>query len=123
MTKYLAKWLWFQCQENLGGGGAVQANLSGASLETFSGEAQLKKKPSSLKVDEIDPFSKKTQIACQMSAIQIEAIQIIFVHWFRKMLMRFTVENIMSAGKKFKAAKFLSVKIISLRWQTKERAM
>ena len=74
----------------------------------------------SLNVDEFDPFSKMTQIVCQMSAIQIKAIQIMLVHWFRKMLMRFTVENIMSAGKKFKAAKFLSVKIISLRWQTKE---
>ena len=78
---------------------------------------------SSFKVDEFDPFSKMTQIVCQMSAIQIEAIQIILVHSFHKMLMRFTVENIMSTSKKFEAAKVVSVKIISPRWQTKERAM
>ena len=37
--------MWFQHLEKLGGG-PVQANLGGASLETFSGEAQLKKSPS-----------------------------------------------------------------------------
>ena len=40
----LRTWAWFQHLEKLGGG-PVQANLGGASLETFSGEGQLKKSP------------------------------------------------------------------------------
>ena len=44
MSKCLAKCIWFQHLEKLGGG-PVQANLGGASLETFSGEGQLKKSP------------------------------------------------------------------------------
>ena len=54
--------------------------MGGGQCRDIFRRGPVKKKPSSLKVDEIDPFSKKTQIACQMSAIQIEAIQIIFVH-------------------------------------------
>ena len=43
-SKCLAKWIWFQHQENLGGSQSKQI-WGGASLETFSGGGQLKKTP------------------------------------------------------------------------------
>ena len=56
-SKCLAKWIWFQHLENLGG--ASPSKFGGASLETFSGEGQLKKPPCKRSYSpSLDPFKE-----------------------------------------------------------------